>query len=392
MTITSYIKSNEELEELCAHIAKEPYLALDTEFVWTKTYFPNLGIIQIASEKEAFIVDYVTITDFSSLKKILEDPSVIKIFHDAYQDVSIVNMCTGARSVSIFDTQVAAAMTGLGGALSLEKLLIKMEGITLPKTETRTDWIRRPLKEAQIEYALDDVRYLVSTTKKLLAIAEEKGTSEWILEEMKKYDLVDPFPLNETIEKQFLKNAGRVNVKFRAKLYALVTFVEKLARDSNVPRDYIVRKDKLTYIATRKFHSVDELVQKNILQRKAANRFGEELLTVLRAADSFPEELLDRVRKPSVDDVETSTLISIYSGLVFGLAKSYAIDPSVVASKNECADKVRLYMRDGKIPAFDGWRGALLNKGTLDFLNGQMALKYDKESRSVVPFNQNKEE
>lgn len=386
MTITSYIKNDDELQQLCDHLKEEPYLALDTEFVWTKTYFPNLGIIQIASESEAFIIDYVTIADFTPLKALLEDPKIVKIFHDAYQDVSIVNMCVNARSVNIFDTQIGAAMTGLGGSLSLEKLLKQLEGVSLPKTETRTDWVRRPLKEAQIEYALDDVKYLVSSTKKLLATAESKGTKEWILEEMKRFDNIDPFPLQETIDKQFLKNAGRINAKFRPKLYALATFVERLARESNVPRDYIIRKDKISFIATRRFKSVDELVSKNVLQRKAANRFGEELLRILDEATEFPEELLGKVRKPSVDNVETSTLISIYSGLVFGIAKRFAIDPSVVTSKNECADKVRLYMESGVIPTFDGWRGELLNDRTIAFLEGRLALKFDKETSSVLPF------
>lgn len=388
MSISCYIKSNEDLQRICERFAHEEFLALDTEFVWTKTYFPNLGIIQIASASEAYIIDYVTIDDFTPLKEILENPSITKIFHDAYQDVSIVNMCIGAKSVNIFDTQVAAAMTGLGGALSLEKLLRQLEDVALPKTETRTDWVRRPLKSAQIEYALDDVRYLVSASNKLLQSAEELGTKEWLWDEMKRYDNIDPFPLQETIEKQFLKNAGRVNAKFQARLYALITFVEKLARKSNVPRDYIIRKDKITYLTTRKIYSVDELIQKNIVQKKAAHRFGEELLSVLKEAADFPKELLNRIRKPSVDDVETSTLISIYSGLVFGIAKSKSIDPSIVASKNECADKVRAYMRGDGIPAFPGWRGALLNDGTIQFLNGELALKYDREERAVVPFFQ----
>lgn len=391
MSISCYIKTDEELRELCSHLANESYLALDTEFVWTKTYFPNLGIIQIASEKEAFIIDYVSVDDLTPLKDILENPEIVKIFHDAYQDVSIVNMCTGARSVNIFDTQVGAAMTGLGGSLSLEKLLKQMAGISLPKTETRTDWVRRPLNPAQIEYALDDVKYLVATTKKMLECAEKNGTKEWLFEEMRKYDTIDPFPLQDTIDRQFLKNAGRVNDKFRPRLYSLVTFVEELAREANVPRDYIIRKDKITFIATRKFKTVDEFVQKSVLQRKAANRFGEELLRVLKDADGYPEELMSRVRKPSVDDVETSTLISIYSGLVFGLAKATGIDPLVVTSKNECADKVRAYMRGEGMPTFDGWRGALLNKGTIDFLNGDLALKYDRSTRTVVPFTEVKE-
>ncbi|MGM0463000.1 MAG: hypothetical protein ACQEQ4_11350, partial [Fibrobacterota bacterium] len=194
-----YICDYPHLVQVCGEIKNEKWLAVDTEFVWTRTYFPLLGIIQIAAGERVFIIDYPAIDTWDVLRDIFADEAVTKIFHDASQDVSIINYHMKVQTAGVFDTQLGAAMTGEAESLSLEKLVFKYEGIRLSKTQTRTDWLARPLKEAQLYYAADDVRYLVSITKKIIAEAQKRGTQEWLFSEMEKFNTCNLFSYENNV-------------------------------------------------------------------------------------------------------------------------------------------------------------------------------------------------
>ncbi|MYF17390.1 MAG: ribonuclease D, partial [Gemmatimonadetes bacterium] len=155
------INTPNELETLVNRALDAPCVGIDTEFVWEQTYYPRLGIIQVGlSENDCHLIDAVTLSDLSPLGTLLSDPHTVKILHDAQQDLWILRRITDAIPCNIFDTRCAAGFAGLSSNLSLGNLLRMRLNIQLPKTETRTDWLRRPLSDKQLEYALDGVRFL----------------------------------------------------------------------------------------------------------------------------------------------------------------------------------------------------------------------------------------
>ena len=172
------------LRSLVDRARKTGVVALDTEFVWERTYYPQLGLVQVGlSDDDCSLVDAAAL-DLTPLGEILEDPAIVKILHDAQQDLSLLRRATGSAARNVFDTQLAAGFVGLSATASLQDLVQALFDVTLPKTATRTDWLRRPLSDEQVDYALDDVRYLPEAREILLDRAERLGRAGWMAEEL----------------------------------------------------------------------------------------------------------------------------------------------------------------------------------------------------------------
>ncbi len=152
------IVSSDALHALVEKARSTDAVAIDTEFVWNRTYLPRLGLIQLAlSDEDCHLIDPLALDDLSPLGELLADQQVIKILHDAPQDLAILHHETGHVPKNIFDTRLAAGFAGLPATLSLGNLINELLDINLTKTETRTNWLKRPLDEEQIQYAQDDV-------------------------------------------------------------------------------------------------------------------------------------------------------------------------------------------------------------------------------------------
>jgi len=150
------ISSEKEFITLIDRALNTDRVALDTEFVWERTYYPRLGLIQLAlSDEDCFLIDPLAIKDLTPLGKLLNDAKVVKILHDAPQDLTILSRVTGAVPQNIFDTRISAGFSGLSSTISLADLISVLLDINLAKTETRTNWLKRPLDPSQIDYALE---------------------------------------------------------------------------------------------------------------------------------------------------------------------------------------------------------------------------------------------
>jgi ribonuclease D len=183
--LSTMIESPEHLASLVDSIRASGRVALDTEFVWERTYFPRLGIVQAGlCDGECALIDACAGFPLIALGPVLADTSIQKVLHDAQQDLTILRRASGESPRNIFDTRTAAGFAGFAATVSLQDLMASLLGIELPKTETRTDWLRRPLTEKQVEYALDDVRYLFRARDALLQRARDMGNEAWLLEEM----------------------------------------------------------------------------------------------------------------------------------------------------------------------------------------------------------------
>ena len=246
------IRNRNELEAACAAAAESGVLALDTEFVWRRTYHPRLCIVQIASAGgESFAVDCFTGLDSSPLAALISDPSVVKVLHASQQDLEHMRRYSGASPRSVFDTQIAAAFAGFRSNIGLQALLFDALKVGLPKTETLTDWSQRPLTPEQVEYALDDVRYLGRLREELLRRADALGTRAWLEEELASLDDPRRYAEQEPRSAWLRVKTGHVHLGRRgyAALRELAEVRERKAAEWNLPRAWTAEDLSLAELA-----------------------------------------------------------------------------------------------------------------------------------------------
>lgn len=377
MNLPLFIDTQDQLKTVCDFLAGHDAVAVDTEFVWQRTYFPQLGIIQVAiSEEHAYIIDTVAIEDPTPLRELMENENIIKIFHDAHQDVVIINKYIAGSVTNVFDTQRAAGFTGRVRTLSLERLILDITSIQLEKSETRTNWLKRPLDPKQIEYALDDVRYLPKTRLQLLAEADERGNKEFLLEEMGIYNNIVPFDFTEALERQFRKICGRIPGRFRSRAYRLVMWQEQVARERDIPREHVLKKEVISALACSGVTTEEELLESKLVSSKVLANYGADLISSLNGIEEPSKELLKSLRRPASDSNEMVTLVVVFQSFVHSIARSRGIDATLLFNKSEISGLVRYFCKKREFPDLPGWRGTLIGEASNLFLTGKTDLSY----------------
>ncbi len=226
-------------------------VALDTEFVFERTYRPRLGIVQIAVAGEIALVDAVRIPDLSPLGPLLADPGRRKLLHSGSGDIPILRRAGGGALRGLLDTQIAAAFAGLGPSLSYAALVQLLLGVELAKHETRTDWLRRPLSPDQLRYAAEDVEYLPAVAADLEERLRVLGRLEWALEDSAALAVNDGDTPDPAVAWRRVKGLDRLNTASRAVARALAAWREREAERADMARPFLLRDETLLAIAKR---------------------------------------------------------------------------------------------------------------------------------------------
>ena len=250
MTNAIWIDTAADLERAVDLWRSADEIALDTEFVFERTFRPRLGLVQIADGRGIALLDAVAL-DLRSLRSILETGSVGKVVHAGGADVSVLLTATGATIRPLLDTQIAAGFAGLGPALSYAALVQALFGVEVPKHETRTDWLRRPLRDAQLRYAAEDVEHLLPAVRELERRLEELGRLDWALEDSatmveRETESVDP----EQVWRR-VKGIGRLAPRSRRIARELVAWREGEAERLDLARPFLLRDETLVILARR---------------------------------------------------------------------------------------------------------------------------------------------
>ncbi|MGB3213055.1 MAG: HRDC domain-containing protein [Desulforhopalus sp.] len=282
--ITTLIQNETDLETLVQRALKTDAVALDTEFVWERTYYPQLGLIQIAlSDEECYLIDPIAIQNLQSLGKLLSNRGVVKILHDAPQDLAILQRATGATPQNIFDTRLAAGFSNLPATLSLVNLVKELLDITLSKEETRTNWLQRPLSEEQSRYALNDVRYLRAVRVILLTRIIGPKIKSWLQEELNLLNNPASYsgpPDNARFRK--IRGNSHLDRLGLAVLKNLTTWREGVARKMDRPRGHIINDTILLEIARQKPPTTTDLIAKTRLSEKATAKYGNTIVAIIK--------------------------------------------------------------------------------------------------------------
>jgi ribonuclease D len=381
-----------ELGALVKEIRRAGRLALDTEFMWERTYRPELGVVQIATDGAVAVIDAVGVKDLSPLFPVLQDPDIPVVLHGGGQDLEIMAMLMGTPMRGVVDTQVEAAFLGYGLQVGLSALLERVLKVRIRKDQTYTDWVRRPLKPEQVVYAQEDVVHLLAMHDRLRADLEQRGRLAWVEEELR--DLEDPArwaPIPDDELYRGVKSWQRHDAEQLAVLRAITAWRERVARRANIRPGFVCNDVVLTTIAARPVETLDELRGVRGLSAGTVDRHGKALLAAVKEGVACPRdrwpEAPPRVRRHA----PPSGLIALLRASVQAVADREEIAPEVIASARDIEALVETAIAKGKpgAPAsenrlLNGWRRRLTGDTLLAIARGELTIRYDPARREVV--------
>jgi len=384
-----YVTTEDELAVLCEKLKSCEVLALDTEFVRERTYFHRLGLIQVAGDDICAVVDPILISDIGPFLKIITNPKVVKIFHAARQDLEILVRLSGQVITPVFDTQVAAALVGWGAQISFARIVQKVTGKKINKTETYTDWCRRPLRQSQIDYALDDARFLLPVYERLGQVLKKMNRQDWIqaefakLEKPQVYDLPDP-------RRQFLKIKNVRNLK-RKNLAVMVELAawreEEAIRRDSLPKS-VVRDEPLLEIARSLPEKPDDLANIRGFHRKEVSKSGTAILDAVKKGLAMPEDQVPEL--PEFDGYSTGKGVEeLLAAYIQIRSEELKIEPSVLAHRKRIHDFVKCFEQKENLDEhflMQGWRKEYVGDLLKSILNGGKALTIGKNGKvQLIP-------
>ncbi|OQA19625.1 MAG: Ribonuclease D [bacterium ADurb.Bin363] len=381
MMNTGYIKDQTTLEKICVYLSGCTYIAIDTEFIRERYYYSRLGIIQVASEEVCTIIDAQEVKDLSCFFDLLINPSITKVFHSCKEDVSIFYSLFQKVPGPIFDTQIAAALTGYEEQMSYGKLVKSITGVNLGKNETYTNWLQRPLTDKQIQYALDDVHYLPDVYFHLVKLLKEMGRYEWALEEFERLEEEENYHPKE-IESQFkMLNSNNIRGKTRNILIALLIWREEKARHFDRIRKDIVKDEALITIARKCPSSLQELKLIPGLFPKFIKQYGEELLEVIKKGKQQKKSIKIPQKIREIPEGATSLL----TAFIKKKASEENIAQGIIARKDDIEKFISHYLYGTKSDTtlMKGWRKEFIAKELEQIINGEVAIKFSPGNKQI---------
>jgi ribonuclease D len=344
------VTTSADLAELAARLESCEHVGLDTEFLRERTYRAELCLVQLSSHSDAACVDPLAHPDLSPLARVLTEARITKVMHASRQDVEVLFPIAGLVR-PVFDTQIAAALTGLPAQIGYGELVRRLLGTELSKSHTRTDWSRRPLSPEQIEYALDDVRYLLPLKSQLEEQLERSGRTAWLTEELR--ELEDTRNIATEPEDAWLRVKGLRSLDPARERLAqlLAAWRERRAIERNRPRGWILDDAALRDIVMQVPRSAEALAAIPELPSALLKHCGTELLDCIRVADvPNPAPQINTRGRP--DPLKTA-LVKKLGTLNQTIATELGLSPEVLATRRDLEQ-----LADGRrdVGVLRGWR------------------------------------
>jgi ribonuclease D len=379
------ISTTPALENLCAELARDEFIAVDTEFMREQTFWPILCLIQVAGSRRQAVIDPLGPNiDLAPFYALMADERVTKVFHAARQDVEIIFVRAGTIPRPLFDTQVAAMVCGFGEQVSYEGLTRSLAGAKVDKSSRFTDWSRRPLSERQLAYALSDVTHLRTIYLKLKAKLDRSGRELWLREEMAVLTSPETYRSDP-------KEAWR-RIKFRTRsrrqlavLASVAEWRDREAQGRDVPRNRVLKDDVLVELAVQAPQSEAELKNLRALPKGfSGSRMAEPVLEAVAAALTTPESDWPLVG-PTVDGRAegTSATIEVLRLALKIVCETEGIAPRLVASTADL-EAVAAGARDG-VPVLQGWRNIVFGRTALALARGELAIGLEDGHPVLIP-------
>jgi ribonuclease D len=364
------------LAETCERLARHPFVTVDTEFLRESTYYPKLCVLQMASPDEAVVVDALAPgIELAPLFSLMADPQVVKVFHAARQDIEICWHEAEVIPAPLVDTQVAAMVLGYGDSISYDQLVQRITGDMLDKSNRFTDWTRRPLTDAQLNYAVSDVTHLRDVYLKLSSDLEKRGRSEWMHDEMRILTSPDTYRLEPEHAWERLKTRVR-KPKELAVLMEVAAWREREAQTRDVPRGRVLKDEVIGDIAIQAPATIERLgMLRSLPKGFERSKWGDAIVAaVKRGLERDPKTLPQFERhRAAVNGQATVELLKV---LLRMTAERHGVAAKVIATVDDL-DRIAAD-DDANVPALRGWRRELFGEKAIALKHGKLALAVEK--------------
>jgi ribonuclease D len=376
MTI-QYINTPEQLEPLCQLISTQPWIALDTEFLREKTYYPKFCLLQIASPEWVACIDPLAIGDLTPLFDAIYNPAIVKVLHACRQDLEIFYQITGKIPSPVFDTQIAAPLLGIQENPGYAMLVSSFLNINLNKAHTRTDWSERPLSVDQIQYAADDVIYLCKIYKLMCEQLEKLGRLDWLVSDFEL--LYNPELYQLSPENAWLKIRGKNKLtgKQLSIMQTLTEWRERTAQQENKPRSWLLQDELLLELAKLQPVTVAELAKIRNINERTVNRYGKVLCELVDASRQRLPKPLNEKDRPAKKTQQHEAVLDVLSSVVRIRAEENSLNPVILATRK---DLEALLFGEEDCLLLQGWRYNMAGRELQGLLQGEYTLSLKPDS------------
>ena len=357
--IWELLESDEDMADMLADAAGRTAVAVDTEFMRRNTFYPQPALLQLCFEETAWLIDPLAITDLGPLIDLMEDPGVLKILHSASEDLEVFQQWLGVLPQPLFDTQRAAAMVGRGFGQGYRALVNDIEGVDLPKGETRSDWLQRPLTDSQCDYAALDVTHLLTAWQTLDAECRGQGKRDWVLSDG--VTATASLASAGTGFHKRIKSAWKLTARQLGVLTAVCDWRERTARQKDKPRSWIIDDQACLALAQHNPGSFSDLKAAVDLPAQALRRYSEELLELLAQQDQVPDEALPAPLGRPLEAHQRNRVKQLKS-MVKEIALQQSITPEILLSGKDYEMLIREAAGETIEPPANwiGWREELV--------------------------------
>ena len=367
-----YISTSQQLNALLTRLETAKWVTLDTEFIREKTYYPRLCLIQIGSADTLACIDPLAIDDLQPFFTWLQDPKRVKVLHAAWQDMEIFHyLGNGKLPTPLFDTQIAAAVLGMGDQLGYGRLVESLLGVSLDKSQSRTDWSRRPLSKAQLEYAIDDVCYLRDVYLQLQGQLEKLGRMKWLEKPFQK--LADPhtYTIDPRTSWEKVKGLQILKPQQLAVLRELAAWREQRALHKDLPRRWLLSDEILLDMARMQPDSPAALRHIRGLSDEQIERSAGEWLNCIALGKSIPKSECPQLPRRRKLDANMNVVADLLTVILNQVANEHGISAQMIATRAQ----IEKMLEEGRTILADDWRGALVNDAFTNVLSGNNVVR-----------------
>ena len=383
------ITNTHTLYETCQRLAQHSYVTVDTEFLRETTFWPKLCVIQLATESEAVAVDALAPDlDLTPFFELMRDPNVVKVFHAARQDLEIIWNLSKSLPFPLFDTQVAAMVCGFGDQVAYSELVQAVCKISIDKSSRFTDWTRRPLSAAQVDYAIADVTHLRDIYKHLEESLTKSRRHAWLADEMKTLTSIATYEQHP--DRAWERYKGRIRKpRDLAVLMELAAWRESEAQSKDVPRSRVLKDDVMLEIAMAAPKDADTLGSLRAFPRgMERSKSGIDILAAIQRGLARDPKTLPKIERDHRNNNNGATV-----ELMKVLLRQVAEEAGVAAKMSATVDDLEaIALSDSAdIPALQGWRRDLFGLRAIELKHGRLALTIENRKVITLEWQEQKE-
>lgn len=373
------ITSPDTLNQLCERLREAPIIGIDTEFVSEDTFHPELCLIQVATTEDLAAIDPLALKDLTPFWETMVSGDHVTVLHAGREELNFFLRAVGAVPKHLFDVQIAAGFCSNEYPSSYSAVVSKFVGHQPAKGEQRTDWRRRPLTDAQIEYALEDVRYLLPLHERLTELLAKLGRSEWFASEMIAWQN-EVIAANSRKDWRRVSGIGKLSSRSLAIVRELWTWRQEEAQSRNQPPRRILRDDLLVEIAKRKVDSPDRIMGIRGIERTPAKRKAQELAECVQRGLEGPTERLHVGGRKAELPSQLNLLGQFLAPALGTICRRAEIATSMVGTASDVRDLIayRIGLTNGDQPTpslAEGWRAEVVGNVIDELLDGKRSIR-----------------